>query len=342
MPLRRRSSCRTGWTVTRLRSLVVFVCCLTGFLACGNPEPTEHVLLRVEEGATFREVADSLEAQGVVGSPLFFRVYARIRGLDRSVRAGTYRLGKGAPFKTILTDLTEGRVETYPVTVPEGLTLPQIAGRLTGPTQLDSATVLEALQGDSLHLDWTVPGPGLEGYLFPNTYRFAEGVTPANVISTMIRQYRDYWTEERRARLAEIGLTEREAVTLASIIQAEARRVSEMPTISSVYHNRLEIGMRLQADPTVLYALGGTRSRLLYAAIDSVADHPYNTYTQAGLPPGPICAPGEAALDAALRPIESDYLYFVARRDGSHIFTRSLREHNNARIRVRREAAGSE
>ena len=194
--------------------------------------------------------------------------------------------------------------------------------------------------GDSLHVDWQVPGPGLEGYLFPDTYRFAEGVTVDNVISAMVAEYRSYWTEERREKLAETGMSEREIVTLASIIQAEARHVPEMPTISSVYHNRLRIGMLLQADPTVLYALGGTRQRLLYAAIDSVADNPYNTYTQGGLPPGPICAPGADALDAALNPIESDLLYFVARPDGTHIFTRSLREHNQARLQARREAAG--
>ena len=126
-------------------------------------------------------------------------------------------------------------------------------------------------------------------------------------------------------------MSENELVTLASIIQAEARRVEEMPTISAVYHNRLRLGYRLQADPTVLYALGGHRKRLLFAAIDSVADNPYNTYTQRGLPPGPIAAPGEAAIHAALYPADERYLYFVARPDGSHIFTNSLEEHNRAR-----------
>jgi UPF0755 protein len=126
-------------------------------------------------------------------------------------------------------------------------------------------------------------------------------------------------------------------MTLASIIQAEARRVEEMPTISAVYHNRLRLGYRLQADPTVLYALGGRRERLLFAAIDSVADNPYNTYTQRGLPPGPIAAAGEAAIHAALYPADESYLYFVARPDGSHIFTRSLEEHNRAREVARTE-----
>ena len=132
-------------------------------------------------------------------------------------------------------------------------------------------------------------------------------------------------------------MTEQELTTLASIVQAEALQVDEMPMISGVYHNRLRIGYLLQADPTVQYALGERRSRLLFADIDSVGDHPYNTYTQPGLPPGPIGAPGEAALEAALYPADVDYLYFVARPDGRHIFTSNLDDHNRARIEARRE-----
>lgn len=132
-------------------------------------------------------------------------------------------------------------------------------------------------------------------------------------------------------------MSEREVMTLASIVQAEARQNEEMPTIAGVFHNRLDIGLPLQADPTVQYALGERRARLLYSDIDSVADHPYNTYTRQGLPPGPIGAAGEGALEAALNPADVDYLYFVARPDGSHIFTRTLQEHNQARIRARRE-----
>ena len=181
------------------------------------------------------------------------------------------------------------------------------------------------------HERWDVPGPGLEGYLFPDTYRFARGVALDVVIGEMIGRYRTVWTAGRVARREELDMSENELITLASIIQAEARLVSEMPTISAVYHNRLRLGYRLEADPTVLYALGGHRERLLYAAMDSVADHPYNTYTRRGLPPGPITAPGEAAIHAALYPVDESYLYFVARPDGSHIFTNTLEEHNRAR-----------
>jgi UPF0755 protein len=152
----------------------------------------------------------------------------------------------------------------------------------------------------------------------------------------MVEHYRALWTEERIAQAEELGLTTQEVTTLASIVQGEARQTHEMPVISGVFHNRLRIGYLLQADPTVQYALAERRSRLLYADIDSVADHPYNTYTQPGLPPGPIGAPGREAIDAALHPEAHDYLYFVARPDGTHIFTSSLDEHNRARVEARR------
>lgn len=306
--------------------------------ACGNPEPTgEAVSLVVPEGAYFRQVVDTLVARDIIERPTVFRIYARLKGLDDQVRAGQYRIIPGQDFATILEDLTTGRVVTVPVTLPEGLTLKAIAGRLASVVEEDSVGVYQVLSDSTMVEALQVPGPTLEGYLFPDTYRFAQGVPLSTVLETMAAQYRSFWTPDRRARLAEMERTEREIVTLASIIQAEARRVHEMPTISSVYHNRLRIGMLLQADPTVLYALGGYRARLLYAAIDSVQDHPYNTYTQGGLPPGPIGAPGDLALEAALYPADEDYLYFVARSDGTHVFTRTLREHNNARIMVRRE-----
>lgn len=314
--------------------LVVLVVTLA---ANGRPGvPEETVLVEIPLGTRFHDVVNILEDRRVITQPRLFGIYARLRSLDRSVRAGVYRLPRGARFAEVHTALSMGQVVTHPVTIPEGLTIKRMAGRIALAAGSDSATVAEELSGRGLHAAWSVPGPGLEGYLFPDTYRFAEGVGLERVVSAMIDRYHRYWTPERHERLSASGLTEREAVTLASIIQAEATLASEMRTISSVYHNRLRIGMLLQSDPTVLYALGGHRRRLLHAAVDSVADNPYSTYAHPGLPPGPICAPGAAALDAALDPADTDYLYFVAGPDNSHIFTRSLREHNAARRRVGR------
>lgn len=308
--------------------------------------PAGEVVVEIPLGTPFQAVVDTLADRDVITRSFLFRIYGRVRGLDRSVKAGTYRLPRGARFGEIRAVLAEGRVVTFPFLFPEGLTLRRMVGRIADAAGSDSASVTRFLDDEDLHLRWEVPGPGLEGYLFPDTYRFAHGVGTERVVSAMIARYHDYWTPERRERLAESGMSEREVVTLASIIQAEAGNVSEMREISSVFHNRLRIGMLLQADPTVHYALadsfGGRRSRLLHAAVDSVADHPYSTYHNPGLPPGPICAPGTHALDAALDPADTDYLYFVAGGGGGgHIFSRSLAEHNAAIRRIRGASSGS-
>lgn len=285
---------------------------------------------------------DALHASGLIRQTGLLRVYGRWKRIDREIRAGTYRFQPGTGWRRILDDLTAGRVTTEAVTIPEGFTLDQIAPRIAAVTG-DAPERVAALLADSLDAtDWEVPGPGLEGYLFPDTYRFAPGVPLGTVVSSLTGRYRSVWSDAWRARLDSLGMSEGEVVTLASIIQAEARVASEMPIISAVYHNRLRRGMPLQADPTVLYALGGHRPRLLYAAMDSVANHPYNTYTRSGLPPGPIGAPGEAAIRAALFPADTTVLFFVARVDGSHVFSRTLAEHNRAVAEYRRERAAAE
>jgi UPF0755 protein len=323
--------------VTR-RSAGIWIGLLMAATACGEPSGAP-VEVTVPPGATFSDVTDTLTTRGLVGSGRLFRVYARLRGEQRNVKAGRYALTPGTSWGEILDALTQGRVVTVPLTIPEGFRLVEIAPRVAAMSDVDSAAAMSALQAPGVDSTFGVPGPGLEGYLFPDTYRFAPGVPVETVLSAMTRRYRDFWTPDRRARLEVLGMTERDLVTLASIVQAEARRSDEMPLISSVYHNRLQRGWLLQADPTVLYALGGPRPRLLFAAIDSVADHPYNTYTRPGLPPGPIGAPGEAALEAALHPAGETFLFFVARMDGSHVFTRTLAEHNRAVAASRREQA---
>lgn len=292
--------------------------------------------LVVPEGAGLAEVSDTLSAHGVIRWPSLFRFYARLKQADADIKAGTYELARGAGWSAALDALVAGRVVTVALTIPEGWRVVQIAERIapiTG-TAADSVArwLLDAAVADSLG----APGPTLEGYLFPDTYRFAQGVALKTIALELLNRYRQTWDDDRRAALDSLGMTERELISLASIVQAEARWEDEMPVISAVFHNRLRRRMRLQADPTVQYALESRRSRLLFAHIDSVADHPYNTYTHRGLPPGPIGSPGTAAIDAALHPAPAAYLYFVAREDGRHEFSRSLREHNNTIRRIRR------
>ena len=310
-------------------AVVLFMVVVTATWRPGSP-----VELTVPEGATLAEVADTLSARGVIRARPLFVLFARLVRADRSIKAGQYSMRERISWTAALGALTRGEVLTERITIPEGFTLAQIAPRVAELSDAPLEWVNQLLARPGLDAELGVPGPGLEGYLFPDTYRFARGVGPRTQFEAMAARYRNIWTPLRRARLDSLGMTEAEIVTLASIVQAEARRPDEMPRIAGVYHNRLRLGMLLQADPTVLYALGGYRARLLFAAIDSVADHPYNTYTQRGLPPGPIGSPGEAAIEAALNPTGDD-LYFVAWPDGTHVFTRTLAEHNQAVSRAR-------
>ena len=314
-------------------------CAVAGVLAlyaCGDA-PGEPVQITVPRGATLSEVADTLAARGVIRAQRLFELYARLRGDDRRIKSGRYELRMSSSWGETLEHLTLGTVMTRLVTIPEGFRLRQMAPRIAEITGVGVDSVVAIIETPDIAQRLGVPGPGAEGYLFPDTYRFAPGVPVESVLSAMASRYQSIWSAERRARLAELDMSEAELVTLASIIQAEARFVEEMPRISAVYHNRMRNGWLLQADPTVLYALGGPREQLLFAAIDSVADHPYNTYTHPGLPPGPIGAPGEDAINGALYPADEDFMYFVARSDGSHHFTRTLAEHNQAKADARRE-----
>ncbi len=295
----------------------------------------------VPDGAASLEVAGVLRAQELIFHPRIFDAYVRLKGQGRQLKAGRYEIPRGASYTYLLEVLRTGAVVTTPLTIPEGLRVPQVAERLAAYVGDSAAIVLAYLTNPKRVGELGVPGPTLEGYLFPETYRFADGVGLPVIVQAIVGRYRAFWGAEERARAAALGLDEREVVTLASIVEKEVRWDDERSVVAGVYWNRLQRDMLLQADPTVQYALGEPRARLLYRDIDSVADHPYNTYTQQGLPPGPIASPGAASLHAALRPADHEYIFFVARNDGSHEFTRTLREHNNAinRIRLDREPA---
>jgi UPF0755 protein len=304
---------------------------------CASPPSPGEVEVRIPSGASAREIGELLEDAGLVRFPVLFSWTARVRGSAGSLKAGHYRFATDASWFEMLDSMQRGAVLTVPLTIPEGFTARQIAGRVAAFSGAEPDRLQSLVEDTAFVSALGVPGPTLEGYLFPDTYRFAEGLSPEEVLRAMVARYRAWWTPDRRARLAAAGLTERELVTLASIVEKEARVASERPIIAGVYRNRLDRGMLLQADPTVQYALGEPKERLLYRDIDSVADHPYNTYTQPGLPPGPIASPGGASLEAALEPADVPYLFFVARPDGSHEFTRTAREHVNAKNRIRAE-----
>jgi len=335
-PVSERPGYRLTGAAHRASALVLACVVLVGACEAGATGG-EPVRIRVPAGAPFALVADSLAAKGVIGSTRLFRLYARIGGRANRIKPGTYEFVPGTAWHTVLDDLIAGRIITGRLVVPEGLLLSDILGRIAEFSGVSADSLRTAFGDTSAARRYDVPGPTLEGYLYPATYTLPIEAGPDTIVREMVETYQRVWTPERRSAAAAAGLSEREVVTLASIIEKEAVRPEEMPLIGAVYRNRLRIGMALQADPTVQYALGGHRERLLYADIDRVRDHPYNTYARAGLPPGPIAASSDRAIDAALHPTDADFLYFVARPDGTHVFSRTLAEHNRARFEIRSE-----
>jgi UPF0755 protein len=306
--------------------------------ACGGNPSGPPVRFTVPRASGLNAVADTLESRGIINSAGRFKVYARTQGAAARIQPGVYEVQRGAEWKEILRKLTTGDVVKTRVVIPEGWTLQQMAPRLAAAAGIRPDSALALLTSEVAATRRKVPGPTLEGYLYPATYVFPLGTPVDAMVDAMVARYRRAWTPEMRARAKALGMSEREVVTLASIVEREAKVWSERPTIAAVYHNRLRVGMRLQADPTVQYALGTNRARLLYRDIDSVADNPYNTYRRAGLPPGPIASPSTGALKATLNPAAVDFLYFVARPNGTHVFTRTLAEHNAAKRASQAEA----
>ncbi|MEN8374552.1 MAG: endolytic transglycosylase MltG [Gemmatimonadota bacterium] len=322
-----------GWRA--LLATAVFTATLAGCSGAGTGEPQR---VYIPPGSPFAAVVDSLEAHGLVRSPRLLRVYARFGDAAARVRPGTYEFRTGTGWDSVFAKLTTGDIVLTSFVIPEGWDLARIAEILSnfGPTPVDSVLALLTEAGAAER--WAVPGPTLEGYVYPATYLVPVESGPEDALAVAIDRYRRVWTPARDTAALAAGFDRREVTTLASIVEREARRRSELGTIAAVYRNRLRIGMALQADPTVQYALGGPwRERLLNAHIDSVADSPYNTYAHPGLPPGPIGSPSEEAIDASLNPADVPFLYFVARPDGSHVFTRTLAEHNRAIRQIRRD-----
>jgi UPF0755 protein len=307
-------------------------------LACGSDgAPVRRVT--IPQGASFAAAADSLESAGVLGSPRLFRLYASITGRDRDIKAGTYLLEPGLSWNELIQALSAGRGIEQNITVPEGLALRDIVPLLARSIGAPVESLWVAARDTATRRRLNVPTPNLEGYLFPDTYRFMYGTSAREAVRDMVRRFEDIWEPAWDARTAELGMTRHAVITLASIVEKEARLAEERPVIAAVYHNRLRQGMPLQADPTVQYAIGEHRTRVLYR--DLKIDSPYNTYRNRGLPPGPIASPGRASIEAALFPANVPYRYFVAHPDGHHEFRVTFEEHTAARRLVQRRSSSA-
>ena len=302
-----------------------------------RPRGSDTVDVVIERGAPLASILDQLAAADVIGDPLLARLYLDYRRPGEALQAGEYRFEQPMSTVDALDRVVRGEVVTYPVTVVEGLTLRETAERLASEGFGDLDAFLAAMSSPALIVDIDPAAESLEGYLFPDTYAFAAGTGEGEIVETMVRNFRRR-IEEHLAPASQNGLDVRSLVTLASIVEKEAGATSERDLVAAVFHNRLARGIGLYADPTIIYALkmagawdGNLRRR------DLELDSPYNTYRYPGLPPGPICSPGEHSLRAAALPADVSYLYFVSRNDGTHVFAETLAEHNRnvARWQVR-------
>ncbi len=297
-------------------------------------EPYQRTFI-VMPGESVQEISASLETAGLIRERRAFTLLAVLRGRAGDLKAGPYRASSDLWAWEILDELVAGAVEDTAVTVPEGLWLTEVAGRL-GPWVAGGAEAFRAAATDSAFIRGLgVPGPTAEGYLFPDTYRIIPGSPARSAVREMVETFLRHWRKELAGRAAERGLTMRQVATLASIVEAEAQVPAERPRIAAVYLNRLDRGLPLQADPTVQYALGERRGRTLLADLET--ESPYNTYRRTGLPPGPIGNPGLESLRAVLWP-EPDCrdLYFVAKGDGTHLFAPDFQGHRRNRAQARR------
>ncbi len=294
----------------------------------------ELVAFEVPAGASLKRVARDLEAAGLVRSARSFEWLARWRDRAGELRAGEYELSRALGAEGVLEALAAGRVRTHELALPEGLTAVQVAERVEAAGFVPAADFLDQVHDRALAEELGVEGDDLEGYLFPETYQLARGIPARAIARTLVEEFHAAWREI--APLAEErGLGMREVVILASIVEKETGAAEERPLIAAVFLNRLRLGMRLETDPTVIYGIPDFDGNLTRRHLED-ASNPYNTYRIQGLPPGPIANAGAAALRAVVEPADSPYLYFVSRNDGTHVFSRTYREHVNAVNRYQR------
>lgn len=309
-----------------------------------RPPSQTHRAVRVTiaKGASLERIGESLERAGAIRSAWAFGWYTRWNGLGAKYRAGRYALSANMSLAQITRALETGGNEgdsRVRVTLPEGWTLRQIAAAFAEKGVTDTQEFLRLAASPegirTLRADFPLPEKTLEGYLFPDTYFFLPRTPAAQVIETLLTNFTMRFVRPYQREIGQHGLELHQLVTLASLVEREAKVAADRARIAGVIDNRLKLAMRLQVDATVLYALGHHKEVVLYKDLE--VDSPYNTYRNKGLPPGPIANPGMAALMAALNPEKNDFLYYVARPDGSHLFSRTAQEHEAAKRQARSE-----
>lgn len=290
-----------------------------------GPVPAE---VRVEPGDSLASVTRKLREQKVITNGWFFSLWARVRGAEKRIHQGLYRFDSGVAPREVLERLITGKGVFHSVTIPEGLTVKEIAVLLDKMQIADQEKFVTEAAKPSLLANFGLQGKGLEGYLFPSTYHFTPATAEKDIIIAMAEQFRKVSQPVLAQRPNSIRLTSHEILTLASIIEKETGVQEERALVSAVFHNRLKQQMPLQSDPTVIYGIKDFNGNLTRK--DLLDANPYNTYRIAALPPGPICNPSVASIKAALQPANVPYLYFVSKNDGTHLFSETIEAHNRA------------
>jgi len=292
-----------------------------------NTDKTERIMI-VSRGQKFETAANRLYEIGIIDNPFKFKWFARLKGYDKKIRAGEYGFSSSMSPAEILKDMVSGKVRLCKITIPEGYNIYQIADLMASEELVKKADFLKAANSPAFVRGQGIDADTAEGYLFPDTYYFSKNIQPKQIIFSMVKNFRAVFIPEWQRQTNDMGFTIHEIVTLASIIEKETGDPSERPLISSVFHNRLKKKMRLESDPTVIYGIKDFDGNVKRSHLDKAT--PYNTYKIKGLPPGPIANPGRDAIEAAIYPADTGFLFFVSRGNGTHEFTASLEEHNRA------------
>ncbi len=292
-------------------------------------ESTETVILIITPGATLKQISRDLKDLNLIKNASAFRLLANIRQKQTHIQVGEYQLNQSMLPIDILKSITSGKTVLHPITIPEGYRILEIAELLSKKISINKDEFIRESRNKDLIKNLKITSKSLEGYLFPETYHFSKHTSEKKIIQTMLNTFQQRMkTKKIQDQIQNSNMSLHEIITLASLIEKETGMNGERKHISSVFHNRLKRKMRLQTDPTVIYSIenfdGNIRKK------DLNIDSPYNTYRYNGLPPGPIANPGIKSIVAALNPIKTNHLYFVSKKDGSHQFSSSLKEHNRA------------
>jgi UPF0755 protein len=288
----------------------------------------KKMVVNIPSGQSFKVTTDILFKAGIIKSPFKFNVVARLKGYDKQLKAGEYVLAASMPPIKILEKLVKGEVKLYKLTIPEGLNIYQIAELVAQSGLAEQAVFIETATDGTFAHKLGIAGDTFEGYLYPETYYFPKNVSANTIVSAMVKRFRSVYKPEWEVRGQALGFSKHQVVTLASIIEKETGAPFERPLISSVFHNRLKKKMRLESDPTVIYGLKNFDGNLNRKHLETRT--PYNTYRISALPPGPISNPGSASLEAALYPADTEYIFFVSKKNNTHQFSTNLIDHNQA------------